>query len=195
VTQKMKTQDYPIAKYGWLMVWAFVFCIQTVTKADELRVSSPTLHEGGLVPKEHVLNESGCGGQNISPGLQWAGVPGATKGLGVTVFDQDAPGGRGFWHWVVFNLGPGSRELPAGAGAASGHGLPKGSSQTRNDYGSPGYGGPCPPPGSTHRYVITVYALDVAKLASSASEAPSKVVAEMERHVLAKGSMSVRYGR
>ena len=191
----MKTQDNLIAKHGWLMVWAFVFWIQTATKADELRVSSPTLREGGLVPKEHVLNESGCGGQNISPALRWVGVPAATKGLGVTVFDQDAPGGRGFWHWVVYNLGAGSRELPAGAGMASGRGLPQGSRQTRNDYGSPGYGGPCPPPGSIHRYVITVYALDVAKLASSASDAPAKVAAEMERHVLAKGSMSVRYGR
>lgn len=179
----------------YLVVCLFVFSIQAVTKADELRLSSPTLHEGGLVSKQHVLNGSGCGGQNISPGLRWAGAPPATKSFGVTIFDTDAPGGRGFWHWVVFNLETASRELPAGAGAASGQGLPKGSSQTRNDYGSAGYGGPCPPPGSTHRYVITVYALDVTKLASSASDAPAKVAAEVEKHVLAKGSINVRYGR
>ena len=181
--------------YRCLVVCVFVLGIQAIAEANELRLSSPTLHEGGLVAKEHVLNASGCGGQNISPGLRWTGAPPATKSFGVTMFDSDAPGGRGFWHWVVFNLGPASRELPAGAGAASGQGLPKGSSQTRNDYGSAGYGGPCPPPGSTHRYVMTVYALDVGKLASTASDAPAKVAAEVEKHALAKGSINVRYGR
>lgn len=184
-----------MAGFRWLMAWAFVFLIQTATQGDELRLSSSTLHEGGLVRKEHVLNGSGCGGRNISPELRWAGAPGRTKSFGVTIFDLDAPGGHGFWHWVVFNLGPSGHELPAGAGIASGQGLPKGSSQTRNDYGSTGYGGPCPPPGSTHRYVVTVYALDTGKLAASASDAPSRVAAEMERHVLAKGSINVRYGR
>jgi Raf kinase inhibitor-like YbhB/YbcL family protein len=179
----------------WLVIGVFVLGAQAVQAAGALRLSSPTLHEGGLVSKEHVLNGSGCGGQNISPALRWTAAPAATKSFGVTVFDVDAPGGRGFWHWVVFNLGPTSRELPAGAGAASGQNLPGGASQTRNDYGSPGYGGPCPPPGSTHRYVITVYALDVGKLGSSPSDAPARVAAEVERHALAKGSINVRYGR
>ena len=62
-------------------------------------------------------------------------------------------GGSGFWHWLVYNLPPTTTGLAAGAGAASGKALPAGNAQGRTDFGSPGYGGPCPPSGSgNHRY-------------------------------------------
>jgi phosphatidylethanolamine-binding protein (PEBP) family uncharacterized protein len=39
---------------------------------------------------------------------------------------------------------------------------PAGGTEQTNDFGETTYGGPCPPPGSPHRYVFTVEALDAA---------------------------------
>lgn len=56
-----------------------------------------------------------------------------------------------------------------GAGTGAFEGLPKGSVQVRNDYGSKDFGGAAPPPGDgSHRYVFTVYAVDQDKLGPDA---------------------------
>ena len=47
--------------------------------------------------------------------------------------------------------------------------------QGRNDGGSIGYTGPCPPPGPRHRYVFTVYAFD-RMLSLPRGSSPSRVI-------------------
>jgi Raf kinase inhibitor-like YbhB/YbcL family protein len=72
--------------------------------------------------------------------------------------------GSGFWHWLVVNIPASVNELAEGAGSAGGK-LPSGALQTRTDFGAPGYGGPCPPPGDhPHRYLFTVFAVKADKL-------------------------------
>ena len=115
------------------------------------------------------------------------------KRFAVTVFDPDAPTGRGWWHWVVYDIPASLRALPQDAGAASGSNLPPGARQTDNDFGGPGYGGPCPPPGSPHRYVFTLYALDAAAIA--AGSGPAEVATGLKPHALAEASFIVSYGR
>lgn len=97
---------------------------------------------------------------NISPQLTWSNFPKATKSFAVSVYDPDAPTGSGFWHWLVHDLPLSTISLKTGAGAAGGAGLPKGAVTVANDEGKPVYRGPAPPKGQTHRYFITVYALD-----------------------------------
>lgn len=98
-----------------------------------------------------------CGGANVSPQLSWRHAPPGTAAFAILMHDLDAPG-RGWWHWAVANIPAQIHSLPANA-SASGALHAMGALQARNDYNDTGYGGPCPPPGQRHRYVLTVYAL------------------------------------
>lgn len=122
-----------------------------------------------------------CGGDDVSPPLSWSGTPAGAKSIALTVIDPDAPG-RPFTHWVVFNMPAPTPELPEGGP------LPAGSLEGRNDFGSTGYRGPCPPAGPTHHYHFKVYALDMAlSLGSGATEAGFEDA--IKRHVLASGEL------
>ena len=133
----------------------------------------------------------GCGGENRSPQLAWSGAPPETGSYAVTCFDPDAPTGSGFWHWLLFNVPASVTSLPASEPS------PSGSTSGRNDYGQGGYGGPCPPPGDgPHRYIFTVYALDVPRIEGiDAGVGGAALVFNMRGHVLAQGSITGRYGR
>ena len=161
--------------------------------ASPFTLTSTDVHAGKQIAAANVFNGMGCGGQNMSPALSWSGAPAGTKSFAVTVFDPDAPTGRGWWHWVVYDIPASLRALPQDAGAGSGQNLPHGARQTANDFGGPGYGGPCPPPGSPHRYVFTLYALDAASI--DVGSEPAEVAAGLKPHALAEASFTVSYGR
>jgi hypothetical protein len=150
-----------------------------------IALSSTSLQDG-KVPRQCT-----CDGDDASPPLQWTAPPTGTKSFALTMTDPDAPGGT-FTHWVLFNL-------PAGTSSLA-QGLPKqgqlsdGSRQGRNDFGKVGYGGPCPPRGNPHRYVLTLYALDRAVDLNDGSSR-SQVEGAMNGHVLAHGELTARYGR
>jgi Raf kinase inhibitor-like YbhB/YbcL family protein len=159
------------------------------------RLMSSEWHDGGSVPKETVFNDSGCDGANISPEFHWSNAPTGTKSFAITIFDLDAPAGGGWWHWVIFNIPGTVSELPADAGNKNSKRLPPAGSQCRNDYGEPGYGGPCPPPGSTHRYLARAYALNVGKLPFGPETPPGKVAKQIEAHAIGVAMLTVKFGR
>ena len=138
----------------------------------------------------------GCTGGNFSPSLAWSDAPAATRSFAVTLYDPDAPTGSGWWHWVVYDIPAGVRGLATGAGAPSGLLLPRGAHQARNDYGAPGYGGPCPPAGDKpHRYVFTVYALDVPSLGVTANASAALIGLNLHAHAIAAASLVIYHGR
>ena len=144
--------------------------------AASIGVSSQAFSSGGSIPARYT-----CNGADVSPPLSWTGVPGGAHSLALTVIDPDAPG-KPFVHWVIFNLPPASSDLSEGAAP------PGGSVQGRNDFGSNGYRGPCPPPGSRHDYHFKVYALDaMMSLAEGASNCSFQDV--INGHVLATGEI------
>lgn len=99
-----------------------------------------------------------CDLDNSSPELRWSGIPDGTTSLALIVRDLDAPGGT-FCHWVVYQILPHMRHLPAGIPAQEL--LPNGIRQGLNSTGRLGYLGPCPPVGDPpHRYVFELLALD-----------------------------------
>ena len=157
-------------------------------------VQSPDLSPGKAMALEHVYDRSGCHGGNISPALSWNRPPAGTRSFAVLMFDPDAPGG-GWWHWALFDVPAGTTSLPADAGDPGGHLLPAGAIQVRNDFGSAGYGGPCPPPGAPHHYRLTLYALRSAKLGLDASAKPAEVASKVRADALAQAEIVALYGR
>jgi len=151
--------------------------------------------EGQLSMKQ-VFNGFGCTGENISPALAWKHAPKGTKSFALTVYDPDAPTGSGWWHWVVFNLPSAVTSLPTDAGNTAKGLMPKGAVQSMTSYGKGGFGGACPPVGDRpHRYIFTVFALDVDALELDASATPALVGYMLNAHALAKASLISYYGR
>ncbi len=112
------------------------------------------------------------------------------------MFDPDAPTGVGWWHWLVFNIPADIHSLPQGAGDLSTSQLPANSQSGYTDYGSNDYGGACPPVGDApHRYLITLYALDVENLPSGPETTGAKLTFLMRGHILAETTITGRYGR
>ncbi|HEX5324572.1 MAG TPA: YbhB/YbcL family Raf kinase inhibitor-like protein [Capsulimonadaceae bacterium] len=148
---------------------------------DTLTVSSTAFKEGQNMPAQNT-----CGGTGISPPLAWSKPPDHTASLAITCLDPDAPSGT-FTHWLVY-------DIPASAMSMVEGSAPAGSLQGMNDFGSTGYGAPCPPPGNPHHYLFTVYALDnKPDLKGGASR--TDLFAAIKGHVLAKGEITGLYGR
>jgi Raf kinase inhibitor-like YbhB/YbcL family protein len=116
-------------------------------------IRAASLTPGSVLPDVYT-----CKGASESPEVTWDGVPSGTKSLVLILDDPDAPDGR-FTHWLVFNIPPDSRELPRAQPNAKV--LTNGAQQGQNSGGSRGYYPPCPPIGTTHRYVFRLYAVDM----------------------------------
>lgn len=149
------------------------------------------------VPQVYTAKAFGCSGGNLSPPLHWTGAPQGTQSYVLTLFDRDERSTpSGWWHWVVYDLPKDTNELAKGAGAAHGGSLPAGTLQGRSDLGEDAYHGPCPAKGDPpHRYLFTIYALDVAKLPVEADSSGAMVTSVAGEHVLGKAVLVAHYGR
>ena len=164
--------------------------------ANALSLTSSDIKPGAKIADEQVFNSFGCTGKNVSPALSWKDAPKGTKSFALTVYDPDAPTGSGFWHWVVFNIPADVTSLPKGAGDVKGSGAPKAAIQSRTDFGSPGYGGPCPPKGDRpHRYIFTIFAVDTDKLDANADASGAIIGFNLHFHTLAKATLTGLWGR
>jgi hypothetical protein len=114
---------------------------------QDLRVSSPAFDGHGQIPARHTGDA-----EDVSPALDWTGVPKGTKAFAVVVDDPDAPLVNGFTHWVAYGIPGDATGLPEGASEVT---------QGVNSMGQEGYMGPAPPAGhGPHHYYFWVYALD-----------------------------------
>lgn len=162
-------------------------------QAQNFTLSSPV---GGQATDQEVFDGFGCTGKNLSPALHWKDAPAGTKSFAITMYDPDAPTGSGWWHWVVYDIPANVTDLVQGAGTPGHTGLPATAQQGRTDFGSAGYGGPCPPPGhGPHRYIITIYALSVDKLDVPAGAGAPMVGFNVGAKALGRASIVLYYGR
>ena len=168
---------------------AFAAFTAAAVAAPPFTLDSPTLANDARVSMANVYAQ--CGGGNQSPALHWHDAPAGTKSYAVTMFDP----GANFWHWIAFDIAVGAHGLNAGAGTPRSGNAPGDTVQLKNDFGQPGYAGPCPPPGKAHLYVITVYALDVPELGIATHFDRKAALAAIRQHTLAKATLSVSWGR
>lgn len=146
----------------------------------ELKLSSVAFQEGKNIPARYT-----CDGQNISPPLEWTGVPEATQSLVLIADDPDAPAGT--WvHWVLYNIEAGLTGLKEGVTGVGVDGT--------NGFRKTGYGGPCPPKGKAHRYFFKLYALDIS-LDLKPGAGKADVEKAMRDHILAQGQLMGVYSR
>ena len=152
----------------------------TTPGSSGLMLTSPEFVDGGQLPAQYAA----CGGDNVSPPLQWSGVPAEAVELAIVVDDPDAPDGQ-FLHWVVAGLSPSLIGLGPGV-------VPEEAVEARNDTSEFGWFGPCPPDGETHRYVFTLYALSQATGVAEGAGGPEALQAITSRPGVA-ATLSVTY--
>lgn len=164
--------------------------------AADFKLTSPDVGPDKPLAQDFVYSGFGCTGGNQSPALSWSGAPAGTKSFAVALFDPDAMQGRGFWHWMMLNIPPGTTALARDAGKNDGSKLPAGAVQIKNGFRALGYSGSCPPPADEpHAYVITVYALNVAALDVPTDAAAPAMLSTIEANSLGKAALSYHFGR
>jgi hypothetical protein len=149
-----------------------------------MRLTSPEFTHGLAIPKRFT-----CEGDDISPEFSWVDIPKNVVSFALILHDPDAPRPGGFTHWAVYDIPRSVNSLPEG--------LPKEASlrgtglQGKNDSGSIGYMGPCPPSGR-HRYIATLFALN-AKLDLEPGASHRQVTAAIKDKIIAQAELMGTY--
>ena len=153
--------------------------------AKDIKLSSTAFKDGEPIPRQYT-----CDGVNVSPPLEWSGVPKSAKTVAIIADDPDAPAGT--WvHWVLYNLPAENIGMVENLPATDN--LKAGGFQGKNDFEKIGYGGPCPPSG-THRYFFKTYALDV-ELPLKAGATKAELEKAMEGHIVGQAQLMGTYRR
>jgi len=167
-------------------------CLFASQSALAMGVSSPDVAPGSTIGKAQVYRD--CHGSNISPAINWTGVPKDAKSLVVTIYDRDVSGG--YWHWIVYDIPANATGLPQGAGGKKGKGLPDGAKQGANSYGNHEYDGPCPPAGQApHHYQFTIWGMSVKNADPTFVDNAIWFASYLHQHAMAKATFEASYGR
>jgi Raf kinase inhibitor-like YbhB/YbcL family protein len=148
----------------------------------DLAISSPAFGQGEPIPTKHTGE-----GEDVSPPLEWSGVPEGTRQLALICHDPDAPLPHGFTHWMLYGIPPETIGLPEGDDG--------GFTEGRTDFGKAGYGGPMPPEGhGPHRYYFWLYALDT-ELDARPGLTRAELLSAIEDHVIEQARLVGTYQR
>ncbi|MFC1708421.1 YbhB/YbcL family Raf kinase inhibitor-like protein [Planctomycetota bacterium] len=110
-------------------------------------LTSSAFEHGDPIPVRHTGD-----GEDLSPDLQWTGVPPGTAQVALICSDPDARTPRPWIHWLLYGLPPTIDRLAAGVPTNPMPGF-GGGLQGKNSWGTIGYRGPAPPPGDgVHHY-------------------------------------------
>jgi Raf kinase inhibitor-like YbhB/YbcL family protein len=161
----------------------FSFFAFSAHAADDLAVSTTAFLDQGLLPVLYT-----CDGKDLSPAMSWTNPPAKAQSYAIVMTDPDAPSGM-WYHWVVYNIPVATTSLAEGTTE-----YPAGSLIGKNSWKNAKYNGPCPPKGSSHSYIFTLYALDT-KLKLPAGADGKEVEEAIKNHVIQKAQLNAVYSR
>ncbi len=159
----------------------------------QIRVTG--IQPNGQISNDLVWNQFGCKGKNLSPEVSWSGAPTGAKSFALVLWDSDAPKTGGFYHWMIVNIPSSAHALPAGTGNIEKRLTPSGAVQLKNEYGDPGYGGPCPPGHQVHHYHFLLYALRVEQLPVDQRTASGTAASLLQKEIVATAEVVGTYSR
>lgn len=146
-----------------------------------LTIESPAFNNNGFIPVRYT-----CQGRDRNPPLVIKNIPPHAASLVLILEDPDAPEGT-FTHWLLWNIGPDTGRIDENA-------VPRGAQQGFNDFGTEGYGGPCPPPGTAHRYVFMLFAVNTM-LHVKGTITRQGLEEAIHRHIIAHARLTGFYKR
>lgn len=161
-------------------------------KRMTIQITSPAFNDGEPIPQKYTGE-----GPDVSPPLNWTGIPEGTKELVLICDDPDAPTNEPWVHWVIYKLPADIKGLKEGVPRKTRLTDPQGALQGKNSWPSGqniGYRGPMPPRGPAHRYYFKLYALE-AKLAVEPGMEKKSILQEIQDHILATGQLMGTYKR
>ncbi len=163
------------------LLFLFFALIASTSFAADLTLTTHSFIDQGGLPVMYT-----CDGKDMSPELTWNNAPANTKSFAIIMSDPDAPGGT-WYHWVIYNLPAATTSLVEGMSH-----LPAEATLAENSWHKAAYNGPCPPKGSVHHYIFTLYALD-AVLTVPVNSDNKAVLEAMKSHVLKQSVLTAVY--
>ncbi len=156
-----------------------------------MKLTSTAFGPGASIPARFAMRAVPAG-ENASIPYSWSGAPSSVKSFALVLVDH-SPIAHEWVHWMVTDIPGTVPSLPEGASRTAAMG---GAREHDNTFGTPGYGGPQPPPGSgRHPYDATVYALDVPQLGLPEKTTLAQFEHAIAGHVVARGTYSGFFGR
>ncbi len=165
---------------------------KTNKETTKMQITSNAFTANTTIPKRYTGE-----GEDISPELNFSGIPDNTKELALIMDDPDAPRPTPWVHWVIYNIAPSTTTLPENiARTAQPKQLP-GAMQGQNSWPSDniGYRGPMPPVGhGLHHYHFRLYALDT-QLNLQPGLTKDELLAAMQGHIIEQTELVGTYQR
>jgi len=168
-------------------VCALLVLLALVSPAAAFELKSPDIADGEKMSKAQVYTR--CGGDNVSPALEWSDAPAGTRSFVLTMIDQNVSPSE--WsHWIVV-------DLPANTTAlAHNDNLPDGAHGVVSNFGDATYDGPCPPIRTgLHHYRITIWAMPTATVSLPANSNAQDLAAQLSRQAIGSASLTGAYQR
>jgi Raf kinase inhibitor-like YbhB/YbcL family protein len=170
-----------------LLLSSPAFAEDAAPQESESKAEPMSLTTNGFLDKMAMPTLYTCDGKDVSPKLMWSNLPTKTVTLALVMKDIDAPDGD-FYHWIVFNIPKNMTELDQGAPA------PAGANFGLNSFTKATYSGPCPPKGTAHTYIFTLYALDSKITLPKDANGPA-LIAALKNHIISQVELTGVYSR
>lgn len=168
------------------LIFFISLIILSLSTFAEMSMSTLALTSPSFTHKTRLPVDFTCDGTDISPELNWSGIPANTESFALIVSDPDAPSGT-FYHWIVYDIPKTTTGLPEGVKT-----LPAQTKQGKNSAGNNEYMGACPPKGKDHHYIFTLYALN-KKLDLPPGIDAKTLLQAMQNHITGKTELIAIY--